>query len=83
MGIELVMSVLAFGIASGTLMYNVHEFRHISKETREGNERLAKLMDESRRESRKDRMEFLKELKEIHKESRKDRIAIVEALKRR
>lgn len=39
--IELVMSVLAFGIASGTLAYNVHEFRHIAKEFREGNERLS------------------------------------------
>ena len=36
--IETAMAVLAFGIACGTLMYNVHEFRHISRDFRKGME---------------------------------------------
>lgn len=36
-----ILSVCAFGIASGTLAYNVHEFRIISKIIQEGNKRLS------------------------------------------
>lgn len=74
--IEAIIAVLAFGIASGTLAYNVHEFRQISKDLREGNERIAKIIGEGDERLAKLVSEGLEKL-------HKDHMAIASALKPR
>ena len=60
--IVITMSVLAFGIACGTLAYNVHEFRHMSKE-------IGGMISEFRRESHKDHMAIVAALRQKRSKS--------------